>query len=142
MRFRLSAHTLNVAAGRWHHVPHAQCLCEYCAQCKVEDEYHLLFECDAYNPVRLWSSPLFTVCGGLTEVGRVAGAAMRNFMAQHPRQVAAFVHACFVWRAGADRSPPYVPADYLLDTFSSSVSHVTTGSDVDNDVSSSHLMSQ
>ena len=90
--------------------------------------------------MRLWFSSLFTICGGLNEAGSVTGAinadSMRIFMAQHPRQVAAFVHECFVWRAQTERRPPYVPADYMLDTFSSSVSHVSSDSDVEVDIAS------
>eukprot|EP00775_Hariotina_reticulata_P007378 gene7378-biopygen9172 len=104
MRFRLSAHALHVVTGRWHRTPRQERLCEYCAQCKIEDEYHLLFECDAYNPVRQWFAPLFVCCGGLDDAGRVNRGVLdpcdvRVFMSQHPRRVAAFIHECFAWRA-------------------------------------------
>ena len=138
MRFRLSTYTLRVVLGRWSSLPHAERLCQYSAQCQVEDEYHLLFECDAYNSVRLWFKQLFDICSGVDDVGRVDNAAVqtgsvRLFMAQHPRRVAAFIHECFAWRAQADPLPPYFPADHMLDTFSSSESAVeadTVGEDV------------
>ena len=102
----------------------------------------MVFECDAYNSVRVWFAPLFAVSGGVDDVGRVIGpaavdsAVMCAFMAQKPRQVAAFIHECFVWRSQADRLPPYVPAAHLLDTFSSSMSSVTDSIPVGEEVSS------
>eukprot|EP00775_Hariotina_reticulata_P001794 gene1794-biopygen3235 len=141
MRFRLSAHALHVVTGRWHCTPRQERLCEYCAQCKIEDEYHLLFECDAYNPVRQWFAPLFACCGGLDDIGRVNRGVLdpcdvRVFMSQHPRRVAAFIHECFAWRAQEVRLPPYVPAAYMLDTFSSSVSELMVVDDDDVEIHS------
>eukprot|EP00775_Hariotina_reticulata_P009475 gene9475-biopygen11351 len=141
MRFRLSAHALHVVTGRWHRTPRQERLCEYCAQCKIEDEYHLLFECDAYNPVRQWFAPLFVCCGGLDDAGRVNRGVLdpcdvRVFMSQHPRRVAAFIHECFAWRAQEVRLPPYVPAAYMLDTFSSSVSELMVVDDDDVEIHS------
>lgn len=139
--FRLSAHALHVVTGRWCRTPRQERLCEYCAQCKVEDEYHLLFECDAYNPVRQWFAPLFACCGGLDDAGRVNRGVLdpcdvRVFMSQHPRRVAAFIHECFAWRAQEVRLPPYVPAAYMLDTFSSSVSELMVVDDDDVEIHS------
>ena len=141
MRFRLSAHALHVVTGRWHRTPRQERLCEYCAQCKIEDEYHLLFECDAYNPVRRWFAPLFACCGGLDDAGRVNRGVLdpcdvRVFMSQHPRRVAAFIHECFAWRAQEVRLPPYVPAAYLLVMFSSSVSELMVVDDDDVEIHS------
>eukprot|EP00775_Hariotina_reticulata_P015172 gene15172-biopygen2043 len=107
----------------------------------VEDEYHLLFECDAYNPVRQWFAPLFVCCGGLDDAGRVNRGVLdpcdvRVFMSQHPRRVAAFIHECFAWRAQEVRLPPYVPAAYMLDTFSSSVSELMVVDDDDVEIHS------
>eukprot|EP00775_Hariotina_reticulata_P004702 gene4702-biopygen6454 len=141
MRFRLSAHALHVVTGRWQRTPRQERLCEYCAQCKIEDEYHLLFECDAYNPVRQWFAPLFVCCGGLDDAGRVNRGVLdpcdvRVFMSQHPRRVAAFIHECFAWRAQEVRLPPYVPAAYMLDTFSSSVSELMVVDDDDVEIHS------
>ena len=87
-----------LVVGRWSSLPRAERLCQYCAQCQVEDEYHLLFECDAYNSVRLCFKHLFDIRSGVDDVGRVDNAAvqtgsMRSFMAQHPRRLAAFIHA-------------------------------------------------
>lgn len=49
-----------------------------------------------------------------------------------PCQIAAFIHECFKWRAEAViRIPPYVPAPYMLDTFSSSVSEWMIDGDVE-----------
>eukprot|EP00775_Hariotina_reticulata_P015310 gene15310-biopygen4087 len=141
MRFRLSAHALHVVTGRWHRTPRQERLCEYCAQCKIEDEYHLLFECDAYNPVRQWFAPLFVCCGGLDDAGRVNRGVLdpcdvRVFMSQHPRRVAAFIHECFAWRAQEVRLPPYVLAAYMLDTVSSSVSELMVVDDDDVEIHS------
>eukprot|EP00775_Hariotina_reticulata_P008892 gene8892-biopygen10756 len=130
-----SEHILYATYARWFTRPAAV------DQCTIEDEYHLLFECDAYNPVRQWFAPLFVCCGGLDDAGRVNRGVLdpcdvRVFMSQHPRRVAAFIHECFAWRAQEVRLPPYVPAAYMLDTFSSSVSELMVVDDDDVEIHS------
>eukprot|EP00775_Hariotina_reticulata_P015185 gene15185-biopygen2136 len=84
---------------------------------------------------------LFVCCGGLDDAGRVNRGVLdpcdvRVFMSQHPRRVAAFIHECFAWRAQEVRLPPYVPAAYMLDTFSSSVSELMVVDDDDVEIHS------
>jgi hypothetical protein len=56
MRFRLGAHDLRGATGRWERVdgrelPRQQRLCSVCTSGQVEDAFHMVFECDAYDAV-------------------------------------------------------------------------------------------
>ena len=48
--FRLVAHHLNVETGAWNNIPLSNRLCPACQ--KLEDEFHLLFECKLYNSIR------------------------------------------------------------------------------------------
>jgi hypothetical protein len=106
MRFRLGAHDLRVATGRWERadgraLPRQQRLCTFCTADQVEDEFHMVFECDAYDSVREhfwylfdefgeWQSPRDTV--------RPDGRCLAAFMQQRQSSVAAFVHYCFLAR--------------------------------------------
>ncbi|KAF6261524.1 hypothetical protein COO60DRAFT_1500794 [Scenedesmus sp. NREL 46B-D3] len=70
MRFRLGAHDLRVATGRWERagnslLPRHQRLCTRCAAGQVEDEFHVVFECDAYELVRerFWCLLMSSVVG-------------------------------------------------------------------------------
>jgi len=50
-------------SGRWEGrtgVPRPQRLCERCSQQTVEDEFHMVFECDAYECVRERYPTLFS----------------------------------------------------------------------------------
>lgn len=49
-RLRLSAHHLSVETGRWRNISLSDRLCSACQ--KLEDEFHLLFECKLYNSIR------------------------------------------------------------------------------------------
>jgi hypothetical protein len=95
LRFRLGAHDLRVMSGRWEGrtgVPRPQRLCERCSQQTVEDEFHMVFECDAYECVRERYPTLFL--DDFTPVGR----SMAAFMDQDVHQVAAFIHDCLLTR--------------------------------------------
>ena len=49
----MSSHRLEIAAGRWrkpYSTPRNERLCICCN--KLEDEFHLLFECTLYNQLR------------------------------------------------------------------------------------------
>ena len=53
-RFIMSSHCLCVETGRWRRpdpIPYER---RYCASCrnKIEDEYHMLFECELYDELR------------------------------------------------------------------------------------------
>jgi hypothetical protein len=106
MRFRLGAHDLRVATGRWERVdgrqlPRHQRLCTVCLANQVEDEFHMVFECDAYESVREqfwylfdefgdWVSPRDTV--------RPDERCLARFMQQRQSSVAAFIHYCLLVR--------------------------------------------
>jgi hypothetical protein len=54
-RFRVGAHRLRVETGRWQNLPWGERACERCSgdhlqslDCPVDDEYHLLFDCENF----------------------------------------------------------------------------------------------
>lgn len=108
LRFRLGAHDLSVATGRWARDPHtgqplarSQRLCRHCDVATVEDEYHMVFECSHYAAIRSRFSQLFQQFGGHASVSPAVvpdGMSMVQFMSQHKRLVAAFVYACWLSR--------------------------------------------
>jgi hypothetical protein len=107
LRFRLGAHDLRVVSGRWENrigVPRSQRLCERCSQHCVEDEYHMLFECDAYDSIRDRYLPLFVNYNVSQPLGQLspAGRSMAAFMNQDVQQLSAFIHECFLARALGD----------------------------------------
>jgi len=50
-RLRLSSHRLHIETGRWSNTPREDRKCALCN--KLEDEFHLLFECKAYDDIRV-----------------------------------------------------------------------------------------
>lgn len=98
--FRLGAHDLEVATGRWHGQERGERLCRLC-QSGVGDEFHMVFECPAYAAVRQCHAVLFEPCGGLQGLSSASpeGHHMRRLM-HHRRQrtLAAFVHECWQLR--------------------------------------------
>ena len=54
-RFRLSSHDLEIERGRYHKpvIPVDQRICPHCKIKAVEDEEHVLLQCEAYNDLRL-----------------------------------------------------------------------------------------
>lgn len=118
LRFRINAHSLRVATGRWQGLPREQRLCERCSSDLVEDEFHMVFECPAYDCVREKFYSLFAdYCewqqdGSMQLIADPTGQEMINFMRQSPNKVAAFVHACFIVR-----QDPEMAEAYLAQTF-------------------------
>ena len=108
LRFRLGAHDLPVATGRWvvdpstrQRVARQNRSCQHCSSGSVGDEFHMVFECDFYAPVRSQFAGLFERFGGLETVHHTVTAVgdhMSQFMSQDKRLVAAFVHACWLRR--------------------------------------------
>jgi len=99
MRFRLGAHPLRVAAGRWEGLPRGQRICERCVSGQVEDEFHLVFECSAYDDVRELHYPLFADFGDWSQpVVSATGRQMAEFMNQDHLSVARFLSDCFLMR--------------------------------------------
>jgi hypothetical protein len=46
-RFRLGSHHLHIETGRWERLPQEQRMCQRCGHNHVDDEFHLLFACEA-----------------------------------------------------------------------------------------------
>jgi hypothetical protein len=65
----------------------------------VEDEFHLVCECDAYMDVRELFWRLFADVGDwISPVDNPCGRDMARFMQQSQPHVAAFIHYCFLVR--------------------------------------------
>lgn len=108
LRFRLSAHNLRIATGRFQGLTRSDRICQWCGQ--VDDEFHLVFECPTVQEVRVRFADLFVDFGGcesLSGVSRV-GRQMARFMNQDPVRVGAFVHECLDIHDGCnmDDFPP------------------------------------
>jgi hypothetical protein len=123
LRFRLGVHGLRVDSGRWERLPRAHRLCERCTEDMVEDEFHLVFECPAYDGVREKFPLLFEEFDPASVSPE--GRDLACFMAQNPQQVAAFVHNCFTVRsygaqpgATSDDNTSYTSASELLPAMS------------------------
>lgn len=86
-RFRLGAHNLRVERGRYSHAPYIRRTCLRCGpDCNhVDDEHHLLFQCNSTQHLR--SDPRFQHLFSTNQI--------RAFMA-HPdfQKVALFIHLC------------------------------------------------
>ena len=136
MRLRTGAHHLRVETGRWQNprLPRADRVCQKCTWgTKVEDEFHMLFECPRYHHIRVrYEQSLFTAFGGISQTPRsmIIQGKMSAFMNQDPKQVAAFVWECMQYRQyeATDLIPYSAPAEleelgldphYAIDTFSS-----------------------
>ena len=55
-KFRTSNHCLEIERGRQYNIKREDRLCKICGQknlCFIETEYHVLFECSAYEDIRL-----------------------------------------------------------------------------------------
>ncbi len=101
VRFRVGAHNLRNVTGRWERMPRQQRICERCAEGCVEDEFHLTFECSAYDSLReLQFADLFEQFQP-DEVS-ADSRAMAEFMNQDSRRVAAFIGACMQHRMSGD----------------------------------------
>ena len=54
-KFRTSCHDFEIEIGRHYGVPKEERLCKHCVsenRNRVEDEFHVIFECDAYHNFR------------------------------------------------------------------------------------------
>ena len=51
-KLRTSSHKLEIETGRWNNIPRDQRICKNCTMDKVEDENHLLFECQMHQAAR------------------------------------------------------------------------------------------
>ena len=97
VRFRVGAHNLRNVTGRWERMPRQQRICERCVDGCVEDEFHLTFECSAYDSLReLQFADLFEQFQP-DEVS-ADSRSMAEFMNQDSRRVAAFIGACMQHR--------------------------------------------
>lgn len=103
--FRLGAHDLEVAVGRWRELDRQERVCSCCPGA-LGDERHMVFDCDRYQALRQQFPDLFDTFGGWMALDSAAlpPDSMRAFM-HHPnqRRVAQFVHSCWLLRC---RDPP------------------------------------
>jgi len=101
MRFRCGSHNLAIATGRWQNCPRDQRICQKCTANEVEDEYHVIFRCSAYESLRVSMHAhynLFACVGGIHKAKRAGDTGMSQFMNQSPRHVAKFVSECMQLR--------------------------------------------
>ena len=114
--FRLGAHHLDVATGRWTRTPRSDRVCSLCGD-GVGDEYHMVFECSAQAVPRQMHADLFADFGGWASphMPTLGADCMRQFMNQDAKLVASFVHAC---ELRAQEQPPdgVLFGDALSDT--------------------------
>ena len=47
-KLRTSSHKPEIETGRWSKIPRENRICKNCALNKIEDEYHLIFECQMH----------------------------------------------------------------------------------------------
>ena len=52
-RWRLSSIDINIETGRYKHIPRHDRICNCCTSNEIEDENHVIFECSAYNEIRV-----------------------------------------------------------------------------------------
>ena len=87
VRFKLGCHTLGIyitiVVGRWCDVPRAQRLCLRCDMGALDDERHLVFECPAFDDLRVAYRQLF---------GQVVALDKRRFFA-HKDQTAVVMYS-------------------------------------------------
>ena len=121
MRFRCGSHSLAIATGRWHNCPREERICQKCTANEVEDEYHVMFRCSAYEYLRVamhTQCKLFDCVGGIHRAKRAGDAGMSKFMNQSPRHVARYVSECMQLReTNPDLRRHF--EDYHVDLFSS-----------------------
>jgi hypothetical protein len=88
MRLHIGAHHLAIETGRWQRpiVPRDECLCSRCTRRAIEDEFHVLFKCPAYQQIRLkYGSTLFSRFGDSLQ------SAIR-VLTREPRKVPEFMN--------------------------------------------------
>ena len=52
-KLRIRSHNLLVETGKWYNIEINQRICKQCDQYKIEDEFHLIFECPKYSELRI-----------------------------------------------------------------------------------------
>jgi hypothetical protein len=96
LHFRLGAHHLQVAVGRYQGVLHGARLCQRCGQATVDDERHAVLHCSYPPLVAARSSCCGAVFGGCVPTNQV----LSHFFAacepapRHLRRVVAFIADC------------------------------------------------
>ena len=84
--FKLGCHRLPIETGRWDGTPRLQRICQRCEQGALDDERHLVFECPAFEHLRVANRPLF---------GQEVGFDMRRFFAHaDQRAVVMYILDC------------------------------------------------
>ena len=52
LKLRIGCHNLRVEAGRYDKIPLDERMCPLCSGSKIEDETHLLLDCQRYSSMR------------------------------------------------------------------------------------------
>ena len=98
-RLRMSSHRLLIEAGRWtkpRRTPRDQRLCTICN--KIEDEYHLLFECTLYNNERIFHlKPYYLRNTSMFKAVEL----MQETNSKILKKLAMYIHKCFEIRTDA-----------------------------------------
>lgn len=123
MKFRLGIHHLHIESGRWTKpkTPRQQRLCSKCTMNVIEDEYHFVFECQAYQHIRARHEQLFECVGGSQVCGSNAtqGLDMITFMDKQPKAISRFLEECYTTRDDIGSYLPYHDDLAHLDLFDS-----------------------
>ena len=73
-KLRISAHDLEIESGRYSNIPREERICKWCARSRgdkiIEDEKHILYDCDLYVDARNKMIDLIRRAPSSTEVGK------------------------------------------------------------------------
>ena len=98
-KLRTSSHRLLIESGRWnrpHPIPREQRLCTFCN--KLEDEFHLLFECSLYSNERAaYLKPYYLRNQSMFKTVEL----MQTTGTKILKNLAIYVHKCFDIRTDA-----------------------------------------
>ena len=123
MKFRLGIHHLHIESGRRTRpkTPRHERLCSRCTWNVVEDEYHFIFQCPAYQHIRGRYESLFLCIGGhnVCESNTPDDLDMITFMDQNPSKLVMFLDECFTARSNMINYVPYHTNVSHLDLFDS-----------------------
>jgi hypothetical protein len=123
MKFRLGIHHLHIETGRRTRpkTPRNERLCSRCTWNVIEDEYHFIFQCPAYQHIRGRYESLFLCIGGHDICGSNTpdDLDMITFMDQNPSKLIMFLDECFIARNNMVNYIPYHNNILHLDLFDS-----------------------
>ena len=92
IRLIVSSHRLRVETGRWQRpvIPYEQRLCENCG--RLDDEYHLLLECQKYHELRLrYIPPYYRIRPSMLKCTQLVNSHQKKTL----QNMSKFVFECF-----------------------------------------------